>query len=185
MSVPVLPPVEAQARDVFLALMWSLSYPGRIHDLPNHVSEAPANFIAIGGGLLDLETSFCTLDEALAENLALTTGLRQAPDAAAYQFYPYLDERAIESIKQAPVGSMMYPDDAATLIVGCRFGSGMTMKLRGPGINGEQSLQLEVNPKLWDVRARSRRYPLGWDLFLVDGGRIAGIPRTTEIEIIL
>ncbi|TXI04054.1 MAG: phosphonate metabolism protein PhnH, partial [Rhizobium sp.] len=32
--------------------------------------------------------------------------------------------------------------------------------------------------------ARAIRYPLGWDLYLVDGKRLFGIPRSTKIEVL-
>ncbi|WP_145720206.1 phosphonate C-P lyase system protein PhnH [Mesorhizobium tianshanense] len=34
------------------------------------------------------------------------------------------------------------------------------------------------------MRARAIRYRLGWDLYLVDGDRVVGIPRSTKIEVL-
>ncbi|WP_368518087.1 phosphonate C-P lyase system protein PhnH [Rhizobium sp.] len=34
------------------------------------------------------------------------------------------------------------------------------------------------------MRAKAIRYPLGWDLYLVDGRRLLGIPRSTTIEVL-
>jgi len=35
----------------------------------------------------------------------------------------------------------------------------------------------------WALRAQICRYPLGWDVLLVAGDRVVGLPRTTQIEV--
>ncbi|MFS8046120.1 phosphonate C-P lyase system protein PhnH [Rhizobium sp. BR 314] len=53
--------------------------------------------------------------------------------------------------------------------------------------------QADTHPTLWDepwssklhhVLGHDLRYPLGWDLYLVDGKRLLGIPRSTKIEVL-
>ena len=70
---------EAENRETFLALMWALSYPGRVYDLPTHAPDEIALFSQIGHSLLDLETTYFTPNPALAPLLKHT----------AARAYPY------------------------------------------------------------------------------------------------
>lgn len=177
-AVPFYSPAEALARETFLALMWALSYPGRAQALPAVASDP---FVAIAETLLDLETSYYTPDAALAAALA-RTGARALPaDAAAYHFYPALP--ALELLKAASVGTMLYPDTAAALVIGCQFDAGVSARLSGPGIQGSAALRVDLPAAFFELRAACMRYPLGWDVFLVDGARVIGLPRTTMIEL--
>jgi alpha-D-ribose 1-methylphosphonate 5-triphosphate synthase subunit PhnH len=178
MSSPVYTFEEARDRETFLALMWALSYPGRVHTLPQGM-DAMAQ---IGGALLDLETTFYTPDGELADQL-LRTGARALPPAdAAYHFYPSLDDAALDSIAEASKVTMLRPDESATLIIGCAFASGSTFRWTGPGINGAQDVRLGGIPaRFWSLRKQAIRYPLGWDVYFVDGRDVIGLPRTTAI----
>ncbi|MCU0511579.1 MAG: phosphonate C-P lyase system protein PhnH [Anaerolineae bacterium] len=177
MTHPAFTPAEARQRDTFLALMWALSYPGRTATLP-----AGDALAGIGEALLDLETTYYTPDAALAALLARSGARRLPPDRAAYHFYPQVDAAALADIALAAVGSMLYPDDAATLIIGCRLHSGAALRLTGPGIPGEQRCQVAAAPELWSLRARSP-FPTGWDVFLVDGLQVVGLPRSTRLHV--
>ncbi|MEZ4634962.1 MAG: phosphonate C-P lyase system protein PhnH [Caldilineaceae bacterium] len=80
-------------------------------------------------------------------------------------------------------GRHALPRHAATLVLGCTLGQGPEFRLKGPGITSSTLIRVDDLPdKFWDLRARSRRYPLGWDVFLVGGGEVIGIPRTTTVE---
>ncbi|NJM09163.1 phosphonate C-P lyase system protein PhnH [Candidatus Gracilibacteria bacterium] len=180
MIAPTLTKDEADAHSVFTALMWALGHPGCEQRLPTGGLRA---FEAIGAALIDLETSFYTPDGALAHALA-RTGARLAPiDAAHYQFYPELTVHDLDPLHAAPVGSYAYPDESASLLIGCRLGSGLNLTLRGPGIQGSSTLRIAGLPEgFWPLRKNAIRYPLGWDMWLIDGDRIVGLPRTTVIE---
>ena len=180
MQVPKYTEEEALARETFLALMQGLSYPGRIFKLP--VSEDDV-FIAIAETLLDLETSYYTPDSSLADDLAKTGSRAFEQERASYHFYAQLDERALGTIKQASVGTMLYPDRSATLIIACKFGTGLPLILAGPGIKTETHIQVDgIDHNFWTLRQNATRYPLGWDIFLVDNNRVVGLPRTTLIN---
>lgn len=173
---------EQQNRDTFLALMWSLSYPGRVHSLPETTLD-PWELVAFT--LLDLETSYYTPDEHLNARLASTGARALSADRAAYHFYPELT--SLEMIKIASVGNMMFPDEAATLFVGGNLSEGLTYQLTGPGIDATQSVQIDDIPvTLWDLRVKTLHYPLGWDVFVIDTtskpARVIGLPRTTKID---
>lgn len=181
MAYATIQPAELQAQRAFRALLAALSYPGRPQALP---AGGRAAFAAIGAALLDLETSFCSPDGALAEELAFS-GARPAPPAEArYQFYPTLRERALEAVGTAPIGTYSYPDESATLVLGCALGNGRRLTLRGPGIRGAIAIAVGALPDgFWELRGRTIRYPLGWDLFLVSDDQVVGLPRTTLVEV--
>jgi alpha-D-ribose 1-methylphosphonate 5-triphosphate synthase subunit PhnH len=172
---------ETLAHETFTALMWALSHPGQARSLPE---AGLAAFAAIADALVDLETSYYTPDAALAPYLARTGARGRAPQSAMYQFYPTLQERDVESINIAPVGTHAYPDESATLVIGCVFGRGVRLSLRGPGLRDRAELVVDGLPTaFWRLRSRIIRYPLGWDVFLVAGDQVIGLPRTTTVEV--
>lgn len=193
MSHPVYTPQEALTRESFLALMWALSHPGHKQKLPSsELIEQPGIFgacLKIGATLLDLETSYFTPDDALAEQLKRTTARALPAERAAYHFYPMLTGDGLTFVELAGVGTAQYPDQAATLIIGCTFeGDALAnFTLSGPGINGQTGQnRLRVGglpDAFWALRRLAARFPLGWDVFLVDAaGQVVGLPRSTRIE---
>lgn len=183
MLSPTLTRAEIRTRSTFLGLMWALSHPGRRQPLTDAVTDPTVALQVIGETLLDLETTFYTPDVSLAYALLQTTARADSPESAAYHFYPHVDAQTLRVIAQAPVGDMLYPDRAATLVLACRLGSGPEFRLKGPGIASSTLVRIDDVPaEFWDLRARSLRYPLGWDVFLVSEGEVIGIPRTTIVE---
>jgi alpha-D-ribose 1-methylphosphonate 5-triphosphate synthase subunit PhnH len=182
MNMPIFTETEAQTRLTFLPLMWALSHPGRIYELSLGTETAVSNMALIGQTLLDLETSFFTSDEYLAEELTRTTAVPAPPAEAFYHFYPALVRTDLEMLSQARLGDMMYPDRSATLLLGCRLGTGDTFYFTGPGIEDKTAVNIAfVPPEFWGLREQANQYPLGWDVFLIDGNRIVGLPRTTKV----
>lgn len=174
-------PAEAQEQQTFRALLTALSYPGRTQRLPVRAAAAQAT---IGATLLDLESSFYCPEPMLVAQLQRTGASAAPPATARYHFYPSLAEHDLETVAVAAIGSYSFPDENATLILGCQLGAGQTLALRGPGIRGSTTLRLAGLPNaLWTLRAEVMRYPLGWDIFLVSGAQVIGLPRTTTVEI--
>jgi alpha-D-ribose 1-methylphosphonate 5-triphosphate synthase subunit PhnH len=177
-AVPPYTQDERRDRETFLALMWSCSYPGVVHTLPDDAD----SFTLIAHALLDLETSACTPDPALASLIKGTGARALSPERAAYHLYPAWDAAALDALALASVGTLSYPDTAATIIAPARFGTGTPFTLTGPGVDGARKLHLDGVPEaVWTLRARAR-FPLGWDIFLIDGRSVVGIPRSTQIE---
>lgn len=182
MALPRMTGPEAKNHETFTALLWATSYPGRSHRLP---VAGTAAFAAIADALVDLETSYFTDDAALAP-LLLRTGGRSRPAAQAmYQFYPHLSHDSLAMLAQAPTGTHRYPDESATLILGCTLGTGPALRISGPGIATPATLRVGGLPDaFWELRAQACRFPLGWDLLLVVGGAaVVALPRTTQIEV--
>lgn len=183
MSHPAYTQSEAQTRETFLAMMWSLSYPGRIYTIPTSTEDA---FHIIADTLLDIETSFYTPDESFVAHLSRNGARPLTPDRAAYHFYATLTESQLDTVKDASIGTLMYPDQSATLIIGATIGTGQTLHLSGPGIPPDVPGNIQVGglpAAFWNLRERAIRYPRGWDVYLVDGKSIVGLPRTTVITI--
>lgn len=176
MDVPLRSAAEAQSHALFQALMWAQSYPGEAQATPHTTLEA------IGETLLDLETSFYTPDDALAAALRRTGAKAKALREAEYLFFPTLTEDKLTSLRGAQRGDLLYPDRSATLVLGCHFGQGAHLRLSGPGIETATTLTVGGLPlAFWALRNETRAFPLGWDVFLSDGAKIVGVPRSTEV----
>lgn len=197
-DVPVSTLGETESREAFQALMWALSYPGRLFPLPpmspsplhDEIPDPLQPFITIAHTLLDLEVSYFTPIAALDQLLAHTSARAVKADRADYHFYPYLnfldDEEHLEFVEQAKTGDMLYPDQSATLVIACRLnpagGNGQQLRLTGPGIQTANELTVAgIPPHFWTLRAEMIHYPLGVDIIFVDGRQVAGLPRTTVI----
>lgn len=184
MQTPVHTPAEARTRSTFLAMMWALSRPGVVFELQEDCHTYPENFMAVAETVLDLESSFYTEDHTLYDYCIRTTARQETIEEAEYVFIPTVTQHELGLIENISRGTMIYPDRAATLICGCGIGSGASLTLSGPGIETTQSLQLDQLPaEFWAVRERAIHYPLGWDVIFIDGGHVAGIPRTSRVEI--
>lgn len=180
MAHPQLSDSEARSHQTFRALMGALSQPGQLGRLP---AGGLAAFGAIADALLDLETSYHATDPQLLPLLARTGARALPPGAALYQFYSRLGPD-LGALAEAPAGSYADPDQSATLVIGCMFGAGRALRLRGPGIASVADLWVDGIPDaFWELRERACRYPLGWDIVLVAGDQLAGLPRTTRIEV--
>lgn len=85
-------------------------------------------------------------------------------------------------------GTREEPHTAALLVLAVeRIGEGdQRLRLSGPGVDGRRDLVVEgPTSALWSARAEAIDFPLGIDVLLVDAdGRIAGLPRTTRVEVI-
>lgn len=172
-------PSAAEARDnaTYEALMWALSRPGLPRDLPEPGEGA------IIDALLDRECRAHAADPTLLPALA-RAGAEIAPiEAADHVFLGRLtDAGHLAGIAR---GSDLYPDDGATVVLRGRIGQGAALRLTGPGVNGTLEIRLGDLPDgFWAARAAAIRYPMGWDLFIIDGARVIGLPRSTRIEVL-
>jgi len=183
MTHPAYTESEALAHDTFMALMWSLSYPGKIYELPQSTN---SSFHLIADTLLDIETSFYCSDSSLIGYFSKNGARELNPERASYHFYPILTDDMLETVKEASTGTLMYPDQSATLIIGAKFSEGLSLKLTGPGINPASPNRIQVDgisPAFLELRDKAIRYPRGWDIYLVDCNQVIGLPRTTIISI--
>lgn len=166
---------EAEANSTFDALLWAMSAPGMIRQLPAH-GELP-----VVRALLDREVKANASDTSLTLEIiqcgAQITGIGDAD----YVFFG--DMVSSEPLRSVKLGSDLHPEHAATLIVRAQLTQGETLELSGPGIEHSRLLQIGGLPGgFWQLRRSLIRYPMGFDLLLVDGDCLVGIPRSTCVE---
>lgn len=182
LQTPQYTHAEARSRETFLALLQATSRPGTSHALP---AVGPADsFVSIATALLDLETTFICPDADLLPQLRPCGAREVAASEADYWFVPRLTAEDLDALAQAKAGTMVYPDRSATLVIGARLGGGRSLTLSGPGLPQPLTIQVADLPEeFWPLRQAHNHYPLGWDIFLVDGTTVVGIPRSTAIEL--
>ncbi len=171
---------DTRTNATFDELLWALSRPGQLRELPAE------GFWPIAESLLDRECSFHVTNDPSLDQRTIATGARRMPLAhAGYVFSSIDSAEKVEALSALQIGSLLYPDDAATLFAPAHFGSGQRLRLSGPGVKDSLTIEIGgIDPGFWQMRAKAIRYPLGWDLYLVDGKRLLGIPRSTKIEVL-
>jgi len=176
-SVPVPDAFEARTNATFAALMWALSRPGIVQSLPE------PGMGGIAEALLDRECRVFCDDPALADRVA-SSGAALVPVALAdHCFLSRRGASTLDLMAQVQVGSALYPDAGATVVASAQFGTGPRLRLTGPGIETFTDIAADgVAPAFWTLRAALCRYPAGFDLFLICGAQVIGLPRSTTIE---
>lgn len=176
----VAPPDAAEARcnATFEALMWSMARPGEVRELPE------PGLAPIIEALIDRECAAYTDSTPLASMIA-GTGAVLAVDLAMAD-HLFLDELTDTGGELTAIrcGSALYPDDGATLVAQVAHGTGQRLRFTGPGIDGFSDMMIALPSKFWAMRARLCAYPEGFDLLLVDGRAVIGIPRSTQVEVL-
>ena len=86
---------------------------------------------------------------------------------------------ALQPVSRFAIGTADYPDRAATLIVETDRLDSSGGRLHGPGIETSARLSL---PEIAAFRANHARFPLGFDTLFTCGDRLAGLPRSTQVE---
>ncbi len=167
---------EARTNATYAALMWALSRPGLVRDLPG------TGQAQIAEALIDRECAVHCNDPELAAHCARAGAQLVAPAEADHVFLDgAVTPGLVESLR---CGSDLYPEDGATLIVDADLTSGAPLRLTGPGIDGALTVTVGGLPDgFWADRARAARYPMGFELFLLDGARVMGLPRSTKVEV--
>jgi alpha-D-ribose 1-methylphosphonate 5-triphosphate synthase subunit PhnH len=175
----VAPPDAAEARcnATFEALMWAMARPGHVRDMPE------AGLAPIVDALIDRECIAYSDSPALARQIADTGALAGTPRTADHLFLDSADV-SLDELSAIACGSALYPDDGATLAIRVAHDGGQRLRLRGPGIDGVTEIAVGLPPAFWALRANLCAYPEGFDLFLVAGASVIGIPRSTQVEVL-
>ena len=174
-------PIEA-AR-AFRAVLDALSRPGTLTTLTGANPPAPLSQAA---GVLALTLFDATTPvhlagahdtPALRDWLVFHTGapLVSARDAS----FAIGAWDALQPVTRFSPGTPDYPDRAATLIIEMPELAARGALLRGPGIRDTAQLSL---PETTAFQANHALFPLGFDAFLTSGDRLAGLPRSTQVE---
>jgi alpha-D-ribose 1-methylphosphonate 5-triphosphate synthase subunit PhnH len=175
LTAPTPDAAEASANATFNALLWALSRPGLPRQLPE------AGEAALIAALVDQECQVYASDPLLIPFLAQSGAKFVDLVQADHVFLGKLSD--LEVLRQLRCGSDLYPDDGATLVIRAQFGTGPKVRLTGPGLNGAVTAQIGGLPAgFWAARAEAIRYPIGFDMLLLDDAQIMGLPRSTKVE---
>lgn len=168
---------EARCNATFEALMWSMARPGDVRELPE------PGLAPIVEALIDRECVAYADSASLNRQIAEAGAVLGDPATADHLFLDRLDG-ASDALAAIRCGSALYPDDGATLVAQVAHGSGQRLRFTGPGIDGARDMMIALPPEFWAMRERLCAYPEGFDLLLVDGRAVIGIPRSTQIEVL-
>lgn len=170
---------EIRTNASYEALMWALARPGTIRTLPEPGMEA------IAETLIDRECRVFSQDAALLPAIAATGATIAPAEAADHAFLSPDGTAGLSALSLLPVGSHAYPDEGATIFAAARLGEGRRLRLSGPGIETTVDAMVGGLPdEIWAIRSARCVYPTGFELFLIDGDRVLGLPRSTTIEVL-
>ena len=184
-------PVQ-DAQRCFRAVLEAFSRPGRIQQMSDLAAPPPglgAAQAAVLLALLDTDTPLwlppALRDAAAGHWLRFHCGCPLATDLTKAQFVVLgaLDE--LPPLDSLYLGEADYPDRSATLLIEVdTLASNGPLRLVGPGIEREHRLQVAGwNESVSRFAHENRRsFPLGVDMLLCCGERLAGLPRTTQIK---
>jgi alpha-D-ribose 1-methylphosphonate 5-triphosphate synthase subunit PhnH len=171
------------AARAFRAVLDAMARPGRILRLAGAAAPAPAG-PALAAALLTLADGTTPVHlagdhdtPALRDWLRFHTGAPLAGRGAAV--FAVGSWPALLPLQDYAPGTPEYPDRSATLIVALDRLEPSGARLTGPGILTEARLSL---PDLAPLHWNAARFPLGLDLILTCGDRLAALPRTTRVE---
>lgn len=174
-----------QSAKAFRAVMEALARPGRIETVEGAAPPAP---LSVAAGCLVLTLCDPTTPVHLAgahdcqgvrDWITFHTGAPFAPaENASFAIGTWA---ALSPVSRFAIGRPDYPDRSATLIVEMDALSDNGPCLTGPGIPGAARLSL---PETAAFAANRALFPLGFDTFLTAGGRLAGLPRSTRVEVL-
>jgi alpha-D-ribose 1-methylphosphonate 5-triphosphate synthase subunit PhnH len=180
------------AQSTFRSVMDAMARPGSVRPIaaaagtPSPMMRGTA---AIALTLFDHDTPVW-LDPSMSETSEVTkwlkfhTGAPVIADSSICSFALIGDARALPGLDRFSFGSNEYPDRSTTLILQVEsLTQGMSLELRGPGIDGTAVLQAAIQPAdLFERLAlNATLFPRGIDVVLVADDAIVAIPRTTRL----
>ncbi|MFY0680349.1 MAG: phosphonate C-P lyase system protein PhnH [Thalassovita sp.] len=166
---------ESRANRAFYALLTALSQPGKRKTLPS------AGEDTIVEALLDRECRVSCADPTLMPKILATGAMISKLPQADHVFGGHL--QSAEALMALSLGSDLYPDEGATVILRASLTTGPKLRLSGPGIETTTDVSIGGLPEgFWQMRQDLIRYPMGFDLFFVDGDQVLGVPRSTLVE---
>lgn len=173
-----------QSAHAFRASLEALARPGTLHDVTGATPPAPMS-VAAGVLVLTLCDGTTPVHLAGAHDCAAVrdwiTFHAGAPLVAADRaVFAIGTWDALEPVNRFAIGQPDYPDRSATLIVEMVELTAEGPRLTGPGIKTAAHLSL---PETAAFAANRTEFPLGFDCFFTAGTQVAGLPRSTKVEV--
>ncbi len=185
-------------------------FTGRGHDVASGIPVVSAPLLVLSDLLTPLAAM--PGDDAAQEEVMRVAALTHAPVVAhgSARLVLALRSPARADVLDLPRGTPWEPHTAALVCVGVervggreasradvsevpevaidegvRGSAARTLRLAGPGIPGSRELDVDgLGDDLLSARAEAIAFPLGFDVLLIDpDGRVAGLPRTTSVEV--
>jgi alpha-D-ribose 1-methylphosphonate 5-triphosphate synthase subunit PhnH len=195
-TIAELPPGFADkvlsVQSTFRSVMDAMARPGSVQRIVP-VAGTPGLMMrgtaAIALTLFDHDTPLW-LDARMSESsdvlkwLKFYTGAPVIQDPSVASFALIADGAALPSLERFALGSNEYPDRSTTLILQVEsLDAGVTLELRGPGIDGVAALQAAIRPAdLFErLHMNEALFPRGIDVVLVADEAVVAIPRTTRV----
>ncbi|KMY51517.1 phosphonate C-P lyase system protein PhnH [Peribacillus loiseleuriae] len=182
---------------VYRKLVDATSRPGTVMDLQREVRalDVQANCLSatilFALTVLDPEVTFkvITKQEETVSRLINQLTYSKSVDVSDADFIFILEdalhEEMEEALNQAKVGNLSNPHESAMIILEVSdVTKGKSMKLSGPGIQGETILNMQNVPNWMAMRnEKNVEFPLGIDMYFLDHQhQLLAIPRTTQIK---
>lgn len=168
----------------FRVVLNAMAQPGTIHELavgagPEPLSRAAASIMLV---LCDNTTPIYLVGSH--KNPAIEAWLRfhcgaVLTDQASEADFIVGSWPALQPLDRFKIGSELYPDRSASLIVEMPTVSNTGAILSGPGIETTQTFSL---PEISVFKRNHALYPLGIDFYFTAGSDLAAVPRSTNIE---
>jgi alpha-D-ribose 1-methylphosphonate 5-triphosphate synthase subunit PhnH len=182
-----------ESQTVFRHLLWALSRPGEARSFQADL-DPPSGFLATTAAVLltlvDFETPVHLAIEAdatlAAGYLRFHAGCTLVSEAGRATFVVADAARAAEVLEACSVGTDLYPDRGAPLIVQVpALAGGRAVELIGPGIKTARMIApAGLATSFWmAAQVNAARYPLGVDIVLVAPEAILGVPRSSTIRL--
>lgn len=179
------PPTDAAA--AFRTILLAMASPGQVHTLPVTAEGPPALSPAAATVLLTMADHDTPVwlgpgQAVVAPWLAFFAGARTTParDRAVLALGEW---PALLPLGSWPAGTPDYPDRSATLVVEVpALEGGGALRLTGPGLWEPREFAPVLGPgAAAALSENAARFPLGVDLILTCGERLAALPRSTRI----
>jgi alpha-D-ribose 1-methylphosphonate 5-triphosphate synthase subunit PhnH len=180
-----------QSQATFRAVLGAMSRPGTILHTSDDLKPPAGLGAAAAAALLalaDYETplwlSPAYRDGEIGAWLRFHTGAPAAASASAAAFALLDLERDALRLEEFSSGTPAYPDRSSTLVLACASLSAEgPLTLSGPGVRGSTRFGFAPSPRDFPAqwRANGNAFPLGVDLILACGARLAALPRTTRV----
>lgn len=173
----------------FRSLLDALARPGRVGSLDGPVGIPPALVPALALADVDVTTHVLTRrgDDVDWQGVLTTATGAVAAELEQAELVVALRPPTPDEVRSLRRGRADAPELGARLSLSChRFGAGVALGFRGPGVADVEHLVVEgLEPEVFEaVAAANRRFPAGIDTFLVtDDLAVAGIPRSTELTV--
>lgn len=178
----------ARSQETYEILLRAISYPGRVHQLPEwFCNEQPfPSPLLLPLAIADVDIGVWVDDPEWEALVIDATGGHSSEAAHAWTLAFTRLDAVTATLPQISIGTALEPESGARIALAVEsFDTGTEVALEGPGING--SLVASVDGLAATDLARlgqaSGFFPAGLDAWLFTLDSVMAIPRTTDVKL--